>query len=70
VLLGVEPVVDVAVLDGVVVAVEVGIGAGDDGLDDPLGCGPRTHTITTVNKRIAVTAAAAIRTSRRSRGGR
>jgi hypothetical protein len=70
VLLGVEPVVEVAVVDGVVVALEVGIGAVAGGFDALLGWGPRTHTITAVNTRTALTAAAAMSTSRRDRGGR
>jgi hypothetical protein len=70
VLLGVEPVVEVAVVDGVVVALEVGIGVGAGGFDELLGCGPRTHTITTVNASTTATAATATTTSRRSRGGR
>ncbi|HSO95700.1 MAG TPA: hypothetical protein VLV81_06635 [Acidimicrobiia bacterium] len=67
-LLGVEPVVEVAAVEGVV-GLDVGIGAGD-GVEELLGCGPSTQTITTVNSSTAATAAAAIATSRRSRGGR
>jgi hypothetical protein len=71
--LGVDPVVGVLV--GTVGEVEIGVDVGVeiggvDGLDELLGCGPRTQTITAVNTMTAAAAAAAMTTSRRSRGGR
>ncbi|HEV3451503.1 MAG TPA: hypothetical protein VG869_09880 [Acidimicrobiia bacterium] len=49
--------------------VEIGGLDGTEGLE-PLECGPRTHTITTVNATREADAAAATTTSRRARGGR